>query len=181
MCWFSPLRFGHVRKRDSSRTDPTFSVRFVNELCFCESVHQKDPTPKNGFLLWLHGRASVRRAGRNITKRKQWLLWWTGCEHYALHYVIIKSIVYSFSIKPHFQHFWGQRTRMRWVYYTSNCVTAVMNKWNIKKSAGMNTIGVSFLDPLDDYEIIHQIGSGTYGDVFKVRMKVIIWKLHEVF
>ncbi|CAM4516934.1 unnamed protein product [Leuciscus chuanchicus] len=33
----------------------------------------------------------------------------------------------------------------------------------------MNTIGVSFLDPLDDYEIIHQIGSGTYGDVFKAR------------
>ncbi|XP_076828913.1 mitogen-activated protein kinase kinase kinase kinase 2 [Brachyhypopomus gauderio] len=33
----------------------------------------------------------------------------------------------------------------------------------------MNTIGVSFLDPLDDYEIIHRIGSGTYGDVFKAR------------
>ncbi len=34
----------------------------------------------------------------------------------------------------------------------------------------MNTIGVSFLDPLDDYEIIQKIGSGTYGDVFKVRI-----------
>uniref|UniRef100_A0A8C1A4I9 Mitogen-activated protein kinase kinase kinase kinase n=1 Tax=Cyprinus carpio carpio TaxID=630221 RepID=A0A8C1A4I9_CYPCA len=33
----------------------------------------------------------------------------------------------------------------------------------------MNTIGVSFLDPLDDYEIIQRIGSGTYGDVFKAR------------
>ncbi|XP_063043625.1 mitogen-activated protein kinase kinase kinase kinase 2 isoform X2 [Engraulis encrasicolus] len=33
----------------------------------------------------------------------------------------------------------------------------------------MDTIGVSFLDPLDDYEIIHRIGSGTYGDVFKAR------------
>uniref|UniRef100_A0A673IJ96 non-specific serine/threonine protein kinase n=1 Tax=Sinocyclocheilus rhinocerous TaxID=307959 RepID=A0A673IJ96_9TELE len=33
----------------------------------------------------------------------------------------------------------------------------------------MNTIGVSFLDPLDDYEIIHLIGSGTYGEVFKAR------------
>uniref|UniRef100_W5KHB1 Mitogen-activated protein kinase kinase kinase kinase n=1 Tax=Astyanax mexicanus TaxID=7994 RepID=W5KHB1_ASTMX len=33
----------------------------------------------------------------------------------------------------------------------------------------MNTIGVSFLDPLDDYEILHRIGNGTYGDVFKVR------------
>ncbi|KAL7880080.1 hypothetical protein SRHO_G00023340 [Serrasalmus rhombeus] len=33
----------------------------------------------------------------------------------------------------------------------------------------MNTIGVSFLDPLDDYEILHRIGSGTYGDVFKAR------------
>lgn len=30
------------------------------------------------------------------------------------------------------------------------------------------TIGVSFLDPLNDYELIHRIGSGTYGDVFKV-------------
>uniref|UniRef100_A0A4W5MTC4 Mitogen-activated protein kinase kinase kinase kinase n=1 Tax=Hucho hucho TaxID=62062 RepID=A0A4W5MTC4_9TELE len=31
------------------------------------------------------------------------------------------------------------------------------------------TIGVSFLDPLNDYELIHRIGSGTYGDVFKAR------------
>ncbi|KAJ8008116.1 hypothetical protein DPEC_G00101420 [Dallia pectoralis] len=31
------------------------------------------------------------------------------------------------------------------------------------------TIGVSFLDPLDDYELIQRIGSGTYGDVFKAR------------
>uniref|UniRef100_A0A673J6D8 non-specific serine/threonine protein kinase n=1 Tax=Sinocyclocheilus rhinocerous TaxID=307959 RepID=A0A673J6D8_9TELE len=36
-------------------------------------------------------------------------------------------------------------------------------------AAGMNTIGVSFLDPLDDYEIIQRVGSGTYGDVFKAR------------
>uniref|UniRef100_A0A3Q3F0T8 Protein kinase domain-containing protein n=1 Tax=Labrus bergylta TaxID=56723 RepID=A0A3Q3F0T8_9LABR len=28
---------------------------------------------------------------------------------------------------------------------------------------------VSFLDPLDDYELIHRIGCGTYGDVFKAR------------
>ncbi|XP_066536820.1 mitogen-activated protein kinase kinase kinase kinase 2 [Hoplias malabaricus] len=33
----------------------------------------------------------------------------------------------------------------------------------------MNTIGVSFLDPLDHYEIIQRIGCGTYGDVFKAR------------
>ncbi|XP_036403754.1 mitogen-activated protein kinase kinase kinase kinase 2 [Megalops cyprinoides] len=33
----------------------------------------------------------------------------------------------------------------------------------------MDTIGVSFLDPLDDYELIHRVGSGTYGDVFKAR------------
>ncbi|TTI61474.1 Mitogen-activated protein kinase kinase kinase kinase 2 [Bagarius yarrelli] len=33
----------------------------------------------------------------------------------------------------------------------------------------MDTIGVSFLDPLEDYEIIQRIGSGTYGDVFKAR------------
>lgn len=32
----------------------------------------------------------------------------------------------------------------------------------------MDRIGVSFLDPLDDYELIHRIGCGTYGDVFKV-------------
>lgn len=43
----------------------------------------------------------------------------------------------------------------------------------------MNTIGVSFLDPLDDYEIIHQIGSGTYGDVFKVRMKLFFFFLGD--
>ena len=32
----------------------------------------------------------------------------------------------------------------------------------------MDRIGVSFLDPLDDYQLIHRIGCGTYGDVFKV-------------
>uniref|UniRef100_A0A671N1Y5 Mitogen-activated protein kinase kinase kinase kinase 2-like n=1 Tax=Sinocyclocheilus anshuiensis TaxID=1608454 RepID=A0A671N1Y5_9TELE len=42
---------------------------------------------------------------------------------------------------------------------------------------GMNTIGVSFLDPLDDYEIIHLIGSGTYGEVFKVRKKFSVFFL----
>ncbi|XP_070710408.1 mitogen-activated protein kinase kinase kinase kinase 2 isoform X2 [Pempheris klunzingeri] len=33
----------------------------------------------------------------------------------------------------------------------------------------MDRIGVSFLDPLDDYELIDRIGCGTYGDVFKAR------------
>nr|XP_020450578.1 mitogen-activated protein kinase kinase kinase kinase 2 isoform X2 [Monopterus albus] len=33
----------------------------------------------------------------------------------------------------------------------------------------MERIGVSFLDPLQDYELIHRIGCGTYGDVFKAR------------
>ncbi|KAK2852073.1 hypothetical protein Q5P01_008349 [Channa striata] len=33
----------------------------------------------------------------------------------------------------------------------------------------MDRIGVSFLDPLQDYELIHRIGCGTYGDVFKAR------------
>ncbi|XP_036380775.1 mitogen-activated protein kinase kinase kinase kinase 6 isoform X2 [Megalops cyprinoides] len=33
----------------------------------------------------------------------------------------------------------------------------------------MDAIGVSSLNPLDDYELIHRIGSGTYGDVFKAR------------
>uniref|UniRef100_A0A4W5K587 Mitogen-activated protein kinase kinase kinase kinase n=1 Tax=Hucho hucho TaxID=62062 RepID=A0A4W5K587_9TELE len=32
-------------------------------------------------------------------------------------------------------------------------------------------IGVSFLDPLNDYELIHRIGTGTYGDVFKVNVR----------
>uniref|UniRef100_A0A3B3VUL9 Mitogen-activated protein kinase kinase kinase kinase 2 n=1 Tax=Poecilia latipinna TaxID=48699 RepID=A0A3B3VUL9_9TELE len=31
---------------------------------------------------------------------------------------------------------------------------------------------VSFLDPLEDYELIHRIGCGTYGDVFKVNTSV---------
>ncbi|KAA0720400.1 Mitogen-activated protein kinase kinase kinase kinase 3 [Triplophysa tibetana] len=33
----------------------------------------------------------------------------------------------------------------------------------------MDAIGVSHTDPLEDYELIHRIGSGTYGDVFKTR------------
>ncbi|XP_076005699.1 mitogen-activated protein kinase kinase kinase kinase 2 isoform X2 [Genypterus blacodes] len=33
----------------------------------------------------------------------------------------------------------------------------------------MDRIGVSFLDPLEDYELIQRIGCGTYGDVFKAR------------
>uniref|UniRef100_A0A672RNV6 non-specific serine/threonine protein kinase n=1 Tax=Sinocyclocheilus grahami TaxID=75366 RepID=A0A672RNV6_SINGR len=33
----------------------------------------------------------------------------------------------------------------------------------------MDAFGVSHADPLDDYELIHRIGSGTYGDVFKAR------------
>ncbi|XP_054457143.1 mitogen-activated protein kinase kinase kinase kinase 2 isoform X2 [Anoplopoma fimbria] len=33
----------------------------------------------------------------------------------------------------------------------------------------MDRIGVSFLDPLDDYELVHRVGCGTYGDVFKAR------------
>lgn len=32
----------------------------------------------------------------------------------------------------------------------------------------MDRIGVSFQDPLDEYELIHRIGCGTYGEVFKV-------------
>uniref|UniRef100_A0A8C8CPG3 Mitogen-activated protein kinase kinase kinase kinase n=1 Tax=Oncorhynchus tshawytscha TaxID=74940 RepID=A0A8C8CPG3_ONCTS len=33
----------------------------------------------------------------------------------------------------------------------------------------MDAIGVSYSNPLEDYEMIHRIGSGTYGDVFKAR------------
>ncbi|KAF4077604.1 hypothetical protein AMELA_G00209960 [Ameiurus melas] len=33
----------------------------------------------------------------------------------------------------------------------------------------MDAIGVLNTNPLDDYELIHRIGSGTYGDVFKAR------------
>uniref|UniRef100_A0A3P8SLG6 non-specific serine/threonine protein kinase n=1 Tax=Amphiprion percula TaxID=161767 RepID=A0A3P8SLG6_AMPPE len=36
-------------------------------------------------------------------------------------------------------------------------------------SPDMDRIGVSFLNPLDDYELIHRIGCGTYGEVFKAR------------
>lgn len=32
----------------------------------------------------------------------------------------------------------------------------------------MDAIGVLNANPLEDYELIHRIGSGTYGDVFKV-------------
>ncbi|XP_056883605.1 mitogen-activated protein kinase kinase kinase kinase 2 isoform X1 [Takifugu flavidus] len=35
----------------------------------------------------------------------------------------------------------------------------------------MDRIGVSFQDPLDEYELIHRIGCGTYGEVFKARNK----------
>ncbi|KAB5549072.1 hypothetical protein PHYPO_G00063060 [Pangasianodon hypophthalmus] len=33
----------------------------------------------------------------------------------------------------------------------------------------MDAIGVLNSNPLDDYELLHRIGSGTYGDVFKAR------------
>uniref|UniRef100_A0A3B4C997 Mitogen-activated protein kinase kinase kinase kinase n=1 Tax=Pygocentrus nattereri TaxID=42514 RepID=A0A3B4C997_PYGNA len=33
----------------------------------------------------------------------------------------------------------------------------------------MDAIGVLHTNPLDDYELLHRIGSGTYGDVFKAR------------
>ncbi|KAK6305676.1 hypothetical protein J4Q44_G00244560 [Coregonus suidteri] len=33
----------------------------------------------------------------------------------------------------------------------------------------MDAIGVSYSNPLEDYEMIQRIGSGTYGDVFKAR------------
>lgn len=41
-------------------------------------------------------------------------------------------------------------------------------------SPNMDRIGVSFLDPLDDYELIHRIGCGTYGDVFKVSANILL-------
>ncbi|KAJ7996393.1 hypothetical protein DPEC_G00236620 [Dallia pectoralis] len=33
----------------------------------------------------------------------------------------------------------------------------------------MEALGVSHSNPLEDYELLHRIGSGTYGDVFKAR------------
>ena len=44
------------------------------------------------------------------------------------------------------------------------------------------TIGVSFLDPLNDYELINRIGTGTYGDVFKVSGENVrsAWRLAHV-
>lgn len=43
-----------------------------------------------------------------------------------------------------------------------------MKRKIFKTSSTMDVIGVSSLNPLDEYELIHRIGSGTYGDVFKV-------------
>ncbi|KAL2094576.1 hypothetical protein ACEWY4_009295 [Coilia grayii] len=40
---------------------------------------------------------------------------------------------------------------------------------NHAEAAAMDAIGVLNTNPLDDYELIHRIGSGTYGDVFKAR------------
>ncbi|XP_063059291.1 mitogen-activated protein kinase kinase kinase kinase 6 [Engraulis encrasicolus] len=40
---------------------------------------------------------------------------------------------------------------------------------NHTEAAAMDAIGVLNTNPLDDYELIHRIGSGTYGDVFKAR------------
>lgn len=37
----------------------------------------------------------------------------------------------------------------------------------------MDRIGVSFQDPLDEYELIHRIGCGTYGEVFKVSVALL--------
>lgn len=39
-----------------------------------------------------------------------------------------------------------------------------------KHFGNMDRIGVSFQDPLDEYELIHRIGCGTYGEVFKVSL-----------
>lgn len=45
---------------------------------------------------------------------------------------------------------------------------SVVSATNNHAEASMDAIGVLYTNPLDDYELIHRIGSGTYGDVFKV-------------
>lgn len=49
---------------------------------------------------------------------------------------------------------------------------SVVSATNNHAEATMDAIGVLYTNPLDDYELIHRIGSGTYGDVFKVMQLV---------
>ncbi|XP_012678448.2 mitogen-activated protein kinase kinase kinase kinase 6 [Clupea harengus] len=46
---------------------------------------------------------------------------------------------------------------------------SVVRTTNNHAEAAMDAIGVLYTNPLDDYELLHSIGSGTYGDVFKAR------------
>lgn len=55
---------------------------------------------------------------------------------------------------------------------TLECVYLLLKGLAPLQAAGiMDRIGVSFQDPLDEYELIHRIGCGTYGEVFKVSVK----------
>lgn len=50
---------------------------------------------------------------------------------------------------------------------------SVVRTTNNHAEAAMDAIGVLYTNPLDDYELLHSIGSGTYGDVFKVIIDLI--------
>lgn len=45
----------------------------------------------------------------------------------------------------------------------------------------MDRIGVSFQDPLDEYELIQRIGCGTYGEVFKVSLPEYVNTAFKLF
>ena len=46
---------------------------------------------------------------------------------------------------------------------------------SVKMSLASCSIDISRRNPQDDYELLQRVGSGTYGDVFKVGYRMIIF------